>query len=391
MEALSNVLALSILITMGRSSGLCPRTPGIKRREAINLHNPTQPPLNPIPGSAPAGYQCHRSSIPSSYRASFLPRRKAGISRRNVSHWSHAASAFHVHLVSCRASFHQKVYGVKYHELSRYALHEDQVDVGSTNADELRVLIRKYWVMTETSSPQFVIARSVTCTMSDVLSLFVAVVLVEAEVRMAKTFGLLRRQTDSSYGWSTEWVLLTQTIGVIVCSITPAFRWYNTVKSGSLHGIRKSFRNAVMVEDYWTQMMVDWSGSSLSIEIRHLGTKKVVHDLRGIFPKIFIYIHYLIVLVSKLILFISICITTPIIKFFDYFRSRVKGRKYISHHSESTLDLKKYVILLQGEEEVLTELQKLSRISAKRQIKLFGKTSHFDKKKKKKNSNSFCL
>ncbi|KAL6561320.1 hypothetical protein OROMI_016921 [Orobanche minor] len=253
----------------------------------------------------------------------------------------------------------------KYHEMNRYAFHQDRVDAvgGRTiNPEKLEVVIKKYWVMAETSSPQFVIARSVTCIMSDVLSLLVALVLVEAEVRMAKstTVGFLwRRKIGSSYGRSTEWVLLTQTFGVIVGSIAPAFRWYNAVKSRALNGRGKSFRNAVMVEDYWIQKLVDWSESSLSVQIRDLRAKKLVHHLRGMFLKFFIYLQCLIVLASKLVLLISIYITSPVIRFLEDVKIRLKRQSVHESRpiSESNrdLDLNNYVMLLHGEEDLLIE------------------------------------
>ncbi|KAL6561224.1 hypothetical protein OROMI_016825 [Orobanche minor] len=254
----------------------------------------------------------------------------------------------------------------RYHEMNRCAFHQDRVDAvgGRTiNPEKLEIVIKKYWVMAETSSPQFVIARSVTCIMSDVLSLLVALVLVEAEVRMAKSTTvefLFRRKIGSSYGRSTKWVLLTQTFGVIVGSIAPAFRWYNAVKTRALNGTRgKSFRNAVMVEDYWIQKLVDWSESSLSVHIRDLRTKKLVHHLRGMFLKFFIYLQCLIVRASKLVLLISIYITSPIIRFLEDVKIRLKRQTVHESHpvsgSNRELDLNNYVMLLHGEEDLLIE------------------------------------
>ncbi|XP_057808820.1 uncharacterized protein LOC131023290 [Salvia miltiorrhiza] len=248
----------------------------------------------------------------------------------------------------------------KYHEMHRSALNEDEIDAEKVvTTDKLRVLIKKYWVMAETSNPQFVIARSVTCTTSGVLSLSIALILVEVEIRMAMEFGLLRH-SYSSYGWSTKFVLVVQTAGVIVGTIAPAARWLVAVK------YRRSIGSAVTVEGYWTQKMVEWRQGSLSFQIRNLKRRKLVHDLRAQFLRFCISVQYLIVLASKLVLLFSICFTSPIMPCLNYLRKR---HNRVSHSvssrdpevSESPsgvvpeLDLRHYVMLLEGEVELPAE------------------------------------
>ena len=81
-------------------------------------------------------------------------------------------------------------------------------------------------MIAETGNPHFVLARSVTCTASDFLTLMIALVLLESEFRMAKEFNLnILDPTNSSHGWSTKLVLLTQTVGVLVAAISPSMRW----------------------------------------------------------------------------------------------------------------------------------------------------------------------
>ncbi|KAH6770638.1 hypothetical protein C2S52_015441 [Perilla frutescens var. hirtella] len=287
----------------------------------------------------------------------------------------------------------------KYHEMHRSALNEEE-GVHQFTTDKLRVLIKKYWVMAETSNPQFVIARSVTCTTSGVLSLFITLVLVEAEIRMAMEFGTLH-QSYSSYGWSTKFVLLTQTTGVIIGMIAPAARWFVVLKYRSLNEGRSDIGSAVTVEGYWTQKMVEWRQSSLSFQIQNFKSRKLVHDLRGLFLAFCISVQYLIVLTSKLVLLISICLTTPAMACLNYI-TRLKRKNRVSHSvssrdpevvsgsiADSELDIRHYVMLLEGEvelpaetlENICNEVDEVIRKGTMRKpknlLKLLSKSSSF--------------
>ncbi|KAG8378841.1 hypothetical protein BUALT_Bualt07G0026700 [Buddleja alternifolia] len=248
----------------------------------------------------------------------------------------------------------------KYKEMHKSALIEEQVEMGRITTDKLRVLIKKYWVMAETSSPQFVIARSVMSTSSGVMTLLISLVFLEAQIRMAMEFKILD-QSNSSYGWSTKWILLTQTIGVVVATIAPASRWFVAISFRSSNDVSsKSIKSAFTVEGYWTQKMVEWKQGSLSFKIRHLKRRKVVHDLRGSIIKLCIFAQFLIVLASKLVLLVSVCITSPPVSCFNFVK-KLKTQKQISNsdtsrHREVTnnteVDIEHYVMLLEGEVEL---------------------------------------
>ncbi|XP_011072156.1 uncharacterized protein LOC105157446 [Sesamum indicum] len=252
----------------------------------------------------------------------------------------------------------------KYHEMHKSALNEEQVDMGRVTTEKLRVLIKKYWVMAETSSPQFVIARSVTCTASGAVSFLIALILVEAQIRMGMEFSILNNYY-SSYGWSTKWIMISQTIGVIVGTIAPAARWFIAIWFRSSNNGSKAIKGAFTVEGYWTQKMVEWEQRSLSVKIRHLKFRKVVHCLRGLVLKFCIFVQFLVVLASKLVLLVSICITTPTILCLNYVtqlrQRRVSDSGSSRHHkvTESTanseVDIRHYVMLLEGEVELPTE------------------------------------
>ncbi|KAG8378840.1 hypothetical protein BUALT_Bualt07G0026600 [Buddleja alternifolia] len=212
----------------------------------------------------------------------------------------------------------------KYKAMYKFALNEEQVEMGNVTTDKLRVLVKKHWIMAETSCLQSVVARSVTCTLSGAISLLISLVLVEAYIRMAREYRILN-QSNSSYGWSTKWILLTQTTGVIIGTIAPASRWFIAISFRSSNEGINSIKSAIRVEGYWTQKMMDWKQSSLSANIRHLKTRKFVHDLRGRFLELCIFAQFLVVLSSKLVILVSVCIISPPILFFNYVRSVTEG------------------------------------------------------------------
>lgn len=95
----------------------------------------------------------------------------------------------------------KRILGSKYKEMQR---------------EEQREAAIKYWLMAETGSPQFAIARSVVCTSGSAVCVVAALTLTEAYIRAiilckgVKSFW----EAESVYGWSTKWILLVQTFGV---------------------------------------------------------------------------------------------------------------------------------------------------------------------------------
>ncbi|KAL0356141.1 UNVERIFIED_CONTAM: hypothetical protein Sradi_4061000 [Sesamum radiatum] len=118
------------------------------------------------------------------------------------------------------------------------------------------------WVMAETSSPQFVIAHSVTCTASGFVCLLTALILVQAEIRILVKYRTLN-VTASKYGRSSTWIVLAQSIGVAVGIIAPAFRCYTAIKFKCSEDGKRSFKDEFKIEAYWTQRLVEWKESSL--------------------------------------------------------------------------------------------------------------------------------
>ncbi|KAI3454477.1 hypothetical protein Pfo_011140 [Paulownia fortunei] len=271
-----------------------------------------------------------------------------------------------------------------------------QVDWGKFTIDELRVVVRRYWVMAESGSPQFVIARSVTCVTSGVMCLLMALTLLEAQIRMPlvyKGFG----QASSNYKWSINWILVIQSIGVAVGTIAPLLRWFIAAQFKSSKIGHKSFKDEFKVEAYWTPGLVHWRDSPLPLQIGHHKFRKLLHDAKRLLLNFCIGVQIVIVLASKLVLLISATYVKGLLFCFRH----IKNLKACdSKESDDTrgfesragmeVDFSRYVLLLEGESElpkktltnIWNEVDKLIQKGKKKQsknlIQLLHKSVNFN-------------
>ncbi|KAK6148366.1 hypothetical protein DH2020_019278 [Rehmannia glutinosa] len=235
----------------------------------------------------------------------------------------------------------------KYHEMLKMASDEQflESEEGNCMFDKLRLMITKYWVMAETSCPQFVIARSVTCTASGVICLLTALVLVQAEIRMVMEYKTINI-TSSKYGWSVKWIVLAQSIGVGVGTIAPAFRCFTAIKFKCSENGKRSFKDEFKIEAYWTEMLVEWKESSLPLQIRN-------HVDRSMLQRNSVY-NFLfcksILLVFPLHQKVEECI--------QFRPSRIHGISESESEIRMELDLSRYVLLLEGETELPQKIQR---------------------------------
>lgn len=261
----------------------------------------------------------------------------------------------------------KKYLETKYHEMLKMASDEQILESEEDYTfDKLRLMIQKYWVMAETSSPQFVIARSVTCTASGVICLLTALVLVQAEIRMVMTnkrFDI----TASKYGWSIKWIVLAQTIGVVVGTIAPAFRCYTAIKFRWCENGNKSFKDEFKVDAYWTQRLTEWKDSSLPLQIRDRKWRRILHNIKGFVLSFLVGVQKLIVLCSNGVRFISFCFASPLFSCCYFIKklthaltsgpSQVHGISETESETRMELDLSRYVLLLEGEAQLPRKIQ----------------------------------
>ncbi|KAK2631458.1 hypothetical protein EUGRSUZ_L02879, partial [Eucalyptus grandis] len=239
--------------------------------------------------------------------------------------------------------------------------------------DKLKEHLLKYGMMAHSCNPQFVVARSVTCTASGALCLLSAMTLAQAIVRaylqpwmfeFVSCYG--RSESESDYKWSSTAILIMQTIAVGVGTIAPAFRWFLTIRLKWQRRGNKSYKDEFKSEKYWIQQFIEIKERPFNLQVRSWRCRKLIHDSKNVVLDMLIGIQVGIVLGSKAVRLISILFMTPILLFCDLCSDlRKKFRLNISDsekdlHSSSPLedsaskpDFSQYILHLEGEEELV--------------------------------------
>jgi hypothetical protein len=101
----------------------------------------------------------------------------------------------------------------------------------SNVTDKLRDELMKFWMMAHTSSPQFLLGRSVSCSASGAFCVLSTLTLLEAMLRSYFMPWSVKFCTgECDYKWSTILILIVQVGAVGVGTIAPALRWFSAVK-----------------------------------------------------------------------------------------------------------------------------------------------------------------
>ncbi|KAH7844117.1 hypothetical protein Vadar_024539 [Vaccinium darrowii] len=293
---------------------------------------------------------------------------------------------------------------LKYNELHKKASNGGKmIETRKLTNQELKEVVEKYWVMAKTGSPQFVMARSVTATMSGVICFLTALSLVEAKIRFNNLFrNFTLPRNYSTYHWSTSWILWIQFTGVVVGTIAPLFRWFTVIILNFSEGDRNNHqKESKLVENYWIQRLVEWKERPLAVQIRSLKCRKFVYFTKNLILDLCIGIQFGIVVASKAVRFISIIFLNPLVLFCCYCKTLKMSLLSESHaptpikpgNAEpetlaAELDLNEYVLQLEGEaklpksilDNILRDMnqmiQKGRRKPTKNVIELLRKSNH---------------
>ncbi|KAL3743260.1 hypothetical protein ACJRO7_018549 [Eucalyptus globulus] len=233
--------------------------------------------------------------------------------------------------------------------------------------DKLKEDLLKYGMMAHTCNPQFVVGRSVTCAASGALCLLSAMTLAQAMLRSYLMPGRFKFcDGESDYKWSSTSILITQTIAVGVGTIAPAFRWFLAIRFKCPKRGNKSYKDEFKLEKYWIQQFIEIKECPFNLHIRSRQCRKLIYDAKNVVLDMLIGIQVGIVLGSKVVRLISILFMSRIFLFCDLccdLRKKFKLNISVSDkdlHSSSRLegsaskpDLSRYVLHLEGEEELV--------------------------------------
>ncbi|KAK3023626.1 hypothetical protein RJ639_043894 [Escallonia herrerae] len=252
----------------------------------------------------------------------------------------------------------KRILELKYHEMHDTGTKNEPEQSRDFTVENLRNVVKMYWIMAETGSPQFVMVRSPTCSASGAICFLITLILVEAEIRISVS---VREVPDfgSDYKWSTLLILVKQSIGVVVGSIAPAFRLFIAISIKCSETQRNSQQSVFRVESYWIQKLVELKESPLALQIRNRKYKKLVQGVKNVVLNWGIQVQVKIVVASKIVCLISIYFIRSILSC-HYYCNRLKKKlvylltnseKYKGPGSDSCMeDLSHYVMRLEGED-----------------------------------------
>lgn len=253
----------------------------------------------------------------------------------------------------------------KYNKKYQLALKDGRDETGTPVVTTLKECLMKHWMMAHTSSPQFVVGRSATCTASGAFCLLSAMILAEAILRsylMPWSFTFCSGKSD--YKWSTALVLTVQTTAVAVGTIGPASRWFTAINFRCAKRGNKSYREELKVEKYWIQGLLELKECPLSMRITNRHCRKLVHGTRNKLLDLCISMQTGNVIVSKAIRLISIFIVSKILLCCDFCKQRKSKVNTIFNDSGTESqpnprqDLSRYVLHLEGEDALVHHMMR---------------------------------
>ncbi|XP_059659031.1 uncharacterized protein LOC132305405 [Cornus florida] len=157
---------------------------------------------------------------------------------------------------------------LKYAGMHKLASSEELEETEKFTFDALKRDVKKYWMLAETSSPQFVMARSMTSSAAGAICFLTTFILVEASLKMIRHPRYSRYfsyppNTISDYGVSTVFIYHIQRIGVLVGTIAQVFRWFIAAKLRLSEKICKTYKTEMKTENYWIARLVGWKEGRL--------------------------------------------------------------------------------------------------------------------------------
>ncbi|KAG6422137.1 hypothetical protein SASPL_118700 [Salvia splendens] len=237
----------------------------------------------------------------------------------------------------------------KYEEKHREALEKEEELVESFKMDDQRRQMMKYWVMAESSCPQFVIARSCVCAASSMITSFFGIIYTVVHVLEGTS---ANAPGKTPYGVYTKRIVAVQSHGVGIAVILAMLRWLVALV------FRCSSTNTWVIESYWIQTLNDCRNSSAGIKIGPKRWGKCLFYAKWSVLTFCIGVQSFIVLASKTLIFISGFMLAPLVLCCSHINMYVR-RHHDTSSGDDDLDLNylsSYVLLLDGEVKLPTSL-----------------------------------
>ncbi|KAJ9554757.1 hypothetical protein OSB04_009371 [Centaurea solstitialis] len=225
----------------------------------------------------------------------------------------------------------------------------------SLTVEKLKQLVRNYWIMAATGSPQFMTACSPTTSASGVIcALSIITFAIAKLILRPKLYDF-----DSAYQWSILVILITQSIGVVFGSIAPISRCFASLSfKFSMNWIRNHIK-VFRVESYWTEKLYDLTQSSIPFPFRCRNLKIVIQKLITLILSFCIGFQKAVVVACKLIALVPIFIVIGVLYCFRFWKwlkamldaSGVVVGKRLEQLEQNNV-LSQYVLQLQDDMEL---------------------------------------
>ncbi|PWA39182.1 hypothetical protein CTI12_AA574400 [Artemisia annua] len=229
----------------------------------------------------------------------------------------------------------------------------DQQQTQKCSVKKLRQHVRKFWVMAETGSPQFVMASSPLSTASGVICIFV--LLMQTLVMLEFLHGDRRVYACGSvYKQSILFIVVTQSIGVVVGNIAPMFRCFSVLSFKLVTKWDMNHFMALKVEKYWTQKLYEWKQNQIPILLSCHRSRTVLYNLKNINLSLCIVFQMVLVVLCKVIWLIPI-VVLKLVVYCVYCLKSLKAKLFtpsIDSTGEINEDLSKYVLQVNDEMEL---------------------------------------
>lgn len=253
----------------------------------------------------------------------------------------------------------KQILELKYQASSKKIL-IDQHPQNMFSIEKLRHHVKRYWIMAETGSPQFVMVSNPLSFASGVICVTTLAIFIYLLTSIFMRPILLRYQSD--YKWSMIAIVTTQSIGVAVGVIAPIFRCFTVMSFKSFARFSTDHLEVFKVEKYWTQELCKWKESHINLLSNGRRSRILMRKLKNLILCPWIGCQKVVVITCKIIGLIPIVVLL-IFMYFSYYFKSLKEMMLSPPSSSSDIDkdLSNYVLLLEDNMELAERT--LKRIS----------------------------
>ncbi|KAK9076272.1 hypothetical protein SSX86_004605 [Deinandra increscens subsp. villosa] len=243
--------------------------------------------------------------------------------------------------------------------------------------EKLRQTVKRYWIMAETGSPQFVMASTPLSCASGIICIISMVMHIYMVTRtfvrgMFLDFG-------SVYKWSMCLIVITQFIGIVIGSIAPIFRCFTLLSFKSFANQSSKHFMVFKIEKYWTKLLCEWKESGLNILLTSRRSRSLLNTMKTHVLSFCISFQKVIIVSCKIIALIPVVVII-FITHCSYYIKLMKATLFtppIGASSDDTNeDLSSYVLLLEDNMELAEKTMKRISDSMNRLIHNGEKKQH---------------